>query len=304
MPDVSETFSVAWVQGLTCNGNSHSLLNYAHYASFCEAFSFLYHPLLPTPFDLKTLMHARVPIDVLVIEGALSHDASIIARYGMGLDTILDALVARTSHVICVGSCASFGGVFKERNPEKIMGALFRGEKEGGFFGKTFKTPAGHPLINLPGCPVHPSWVAEVLMLLKHRQPLKLDALHRPKEIYAYLAHHGCLRNEYFEWKVDCDTFGTKEGCLFYEQGCQGPMTHANCNKILWSETSSKTRVGSPCLGCTEPSFPKHALFLTPKYMSLPATPVGVPRRAYYALAGVAKGFKIERLEKRLMDED
>ena len=24
----------------------------------------------------------------------------------------------------------------------------------------------------------------------------------------------------------------TKEGCLFYEQGCRGPMTHSSCNKI------------------------------------------------------------------------
>jgi hydrogenase small subunit len=38
--------------------------------------------------------------------------------------------------------------------------------------------------------------------------------------------------------------------------------------------------------------------------MSLPTAPVGISKRAYYALAGVAKGFKIERLEKRLLDEN
>ncbi|MBN2964166.1 hydrogenase [Sulfurospirillum sp. T05] len=303
MPEATP-FTIAWVQGLTCNGNSHSLLNYTQFASFCEVFSFLYHPLFPSPFTLKALMDSPAAIDVLIIEGALSHDASMIERHGMGLDEILGVLMPRATHVVCVGSCASFGGVFKERDPEKIMGGLFRGEKKGGFFGDALKTLAGNSLVNLPGCPVHPSWVIETLMLLKHRRPLVLDTLCRPKEIYAYLAHHGCLRNEYFEWKVDCDTFGIKEGCLFYEQGCQGPMTHANCNKILWNETSSKTRVGSPCLGCTEPSFPRQTLFLTPKYMSLPAVPVGISRRAYYALAGVAKGFRIERLEKRLMDED
>ena len=43
-----------------------------------------------------------------------------------------------------------------------------------------------------------------------------------------------------------------KRVVLFYEQGCRGPMTHSSCNKILWNEVSSKTRVGMPCIGCTE----------------------------------------------------
>ena len=81
-------------------------------------------------------------------------------------------------------------------------------------------------------------------------------------------------------------------------------MTHGNCNKILWNEVNTKTKNGSPCIGCTEPSFPKRGLYDTTKYMSLPQTPVGISKRAYYALAGVAKGFHVERLERKLIDED
>ncbi len=38
--------------------------------------------------------------------------------------------------------------------------------------------------------------------------------------------------------------------------------------------------------------------------MSLPQTPVGISKRAYYTLAGIAKSFKIDRLEKKLIDEN
>ena len=38
--------------------------------------------------------------------------------------------------------------------------------------------------------------------------------------------------------------------------------------------------------------------------MSLLAAPFEVSKRAYYTLAGVAKGFKIKRLEKRQYDEN
>ncbi|MEO1959178.1 MAG: hypothetical protein ABGX23_06460 [Nautiliaceae bacterium] len=32
---------------------------------------------------------------------------------------------------------------------------------------------------------------------------------------------------------------------------------HSSCNKILWNEVNSKTRAGTPCFGCTGPTFPK-----------------------------------------------
>jgi hydrogenase small subunit len=139
-------------------------------------------------------------------------------------------------------------------------------------------------------------------MLVKEKKIL-LDELHRPKELYGITVHTGCTRNEYFEWKVDTKGFGLKEGCLFYEQGCQGPYTHGSCNKILWNEISSKTVAGTPCFGCTEPSFPKSNLFETKTNMGIPATmPLGVPRRAYLTLTGVTKSFKIKRFEERVVE--
>lgn len=265
---------------------------------FASSFEIIYHPLLMGTLSIHELLHVKEKFDILVLEGALSHDASVLEKFGLPFSDILDNLANRATHIICAGSCASFGGVFRLHNPEKIYGALFNGKERGGYWEE--KTN----VINLTGCPLHPKWLVDTLFLLHCGEKLLLDAWLRPKEIYGYLVHHGCLRNEYFEWKVDSKKLGEKEGCLFYEHGCLGPMTHANCNKILWNDVSSKTRAGSPCLGCTEFDFPRNALYETQKNMSLPQTPIGISKRAYYTLAGIAKSFKVDRLERKLMDED
>lgn len=265
---------------------------------FAQNFEMLYHPLLIGKYRLEDLLEASFPFDVLIIEGAMSRDEEMIRRFDRPFNQIVEALTSRAKHIVCAGSCASFGGIFRLRNPQKIMGALYNGKIKGGYWDDKAN------LINLPGCPLHPRWLVETLLQLRENQNIVLDEFLRPKEIYGYLVHHGCLRNEYFEWKVDSKQLGEKEGCLFYEHGCLGPNTHANCNKILWNDISSKTRAGSPCLGCTEFDFPRFALYETYKNMSLPQTPYGIPKRAYYTLAGIAKSFKIDRLEKKLIDEN
>ncbi len=290
--------TIVWLQGLTCNGNSHSFLNYPQMPSFASSFEMIYHPLICGAQSFMMLLESDARFDFLILEGALSHDERLLQRFGIPFYDILDNLSKRAKHIICAGSCASFGGVFRLRDPEKITGALFSGKEKGGYWLEK------NNVINIPGCPLHPRWLVETLFMLRDNDTLLLDEFLRPKEVFAYLAHHGCLRNEYFEWKVDSKQLGEKEGCLFYEHGCQGPMSHANCNKILWNGISSKTRAGSPCLGCTEFDFPRRALYETHKNMSLPQTPFGISKRAYYTVAGVAKSFKIERLEKKLIDED
>lgn len=295
---MSSKSSILWLQGLTCNGNSHSFLNYTYMPSFADSFEMVYHPLLYGEAQLQMILERSETFDFLILEGALSRDERLLQRLNTPFYEILDALASRARYIICAGSCASFGGIFRLRDPSKITGALFSGKEKGGYWMEKKN------VINITGCPLHPKWLVETLFALHHGEKVLLDAYLRPKEIFAYLAHHGCLRNEYFEWKVDSVQLGEREGCLFYDHGCQGPRTHANCNKILWNDASSKTRAGSPCLGCTEFDFPRLSLYETQKNMSLPQTPFGISKRAYYTLAGVAKSFKIERLEKKLMDED
>ncbi|NOX15725.1 MAG: hydrogenase [Epsilonproteobacteria bacterium] len=295
MPSLHSKKSIVWIQGITCNGDTHSFFNYPQMKNFAKNFEIIYHPLFITKYDLETILKSKDSYDYLIVEGSFTRVKKYINRRGHSFEEIIDNLSKKAQYIICAGSCASYGGIFMARDIKNISGALYSGEKMEGYWDKNKK------VINIPGCPLHPKWLVDTLFALKQNKTVLLDEFLRPKEIYSYFVHHGCLRNEYFEWKIDTKNFGEKEGCLFYEQGCRGPMTHTNCNKILWNEVSSKTRAGSPCLGCTEPDFPRDNIYETKKHMSLPATPAGVSKRAYYSVTGIAKSFKIDRLEKKLI---
>lgn len=297
MPSNPAKLKIIWLQGITCNGNTHSFLNDPTLRNLLESVEFIHHPLLPCKKTLKELVKKLPKSDILIFEGAYRAD---FERAGMKMELLLTSLASRTKHIISMGSCASFGGIFKESAPEHISGVLFDKEQESGPL-----RFIREKVITLSGCPAHPKWLSFVIDMIVSGKKIAVDEYRRPKALYAYLVHNGCLRNEYFEWKVDSDHFGTKEGCLYYAQGCQGPFTHGSCNKILWNEVSSKTRSGTPCVGCTEPTFPKSNLFSTKTYMSIPSEmPLGIPKRSYLTLAGAAKSFHIKRLEERLIDDN
>lgn len=292
--------TLVWLQALTCNGNTQSLLssNAVRFEQFLSAFDIIYHPSLTNTITLKELILANSEIDFLLIEGAITSHTHFFSLGDMSVKTILQTLAQRSSYIIGVGSCASFGGIHaKFEHNDDIQGVQKALEN--------FSFKSKHKIVNLTGCPVHPEWIFQTLFTLKAKGSIQLDANNRPVELYSHLAHHGCTRNEYFEWKVEAHNFGLKEGCLFYDQGCRGPMTHSSCNKILWNDVSSKTRVGMPCIGCTEFDFPRDNLFETKKNIGIPAeVPLGISKRAYLSITGVAKTFKIERLNKKIIDEN
>lgn len=296
MPSNPAKLRIIWLQGITCNGNTHSFLNDPSLGMLLESVEFIHHPLLPCTKTLSELVKKLPKSDIVIFEGSYQDS---FERAGIPMEKILIPLALKTKHIISLGSCASFGGIFKEGD-SRISGIVFEKEEVNGPL-RDFRKK----VITLSGCPIHPEWLSFVITMILQGKKITLDEYNRPKELYSYLVHNGCLRNEYFEWKVDSEHFGTKEGCLFYTQGCQGPFTHGSCNKILWNEVSSKTRAGTPCFGCTEPTFPKKGLFSTKTYMSIPAEmPLGVPKRSYLALAGAAKSFHIKRLEGKLIDDN
>jgi len=284
-----------WFQGVTCNGNTHSFLNLPNIEQLLENFEILYHPILPSLYSLEEILSLEYSCDLFLFEGTYD---PLMQHNGVDLSKTVFHYTKNATHVISVGTCASFGGMFKASAPERNSGLVFNEEES---FGPLLSQK--QKVINLSGCPVHPEWLSFTLGMILAGKEVEIDELHRPIELYSNLAHHGCTRNEYFEWKVDVDNFGEKEGCLFYKQGCRAPMTHASCNKILWNEVSSKTRVGTPCFGCTEPDFPRTNMFTTKTNMSIPQdTPLGVPKRSYLTLTGIAKTFHIKRLEGKLID--
>ena len=268
---------IIWIDAVCCNGCSHSFLNYPDISSFFENFKLLYHPILPTEnFKIQKC-------DILIIEGALNKGK----RLGYDIEKLIEELILHSKIIIALGTCAVYGGIFGE-------GIVFKHEKK----------KRDLNIINIPGCPIHPEWLMYVLNMIRNNKKIILDDYNRPVEIFTFTSHSGCSRNEYFEWKIDAEEFGTKEGCLFYYQGCQGPYTHSSCNRILWNEVNSKPRAGTPCFGCTEPNFPKQDLFKTETFMGIPANiPLGVGKRAYLTLSGIAKSLTNERLSKKLIED-
>lgn len=290
---------VVWFQGITCNGNTHSFLSATPtlFNQFTRDFELIYHTSLTNDNNIHQILNNDLKIDFLLVEGAISPDMKYYSLDNSNLVSILNKLASKTKYLINVGSCASFGGVHKkfEQNTmtKNVLDSLDTKLLEDKNLTK----------INLSGCPIHPTWLIGTMNILNKRGFIEVDEFLRPKEYYSSLSHHGCSRNEYFEWKVEANEFGHKEGCLFYKQGCRGPMSNASCNKILWNDISSKTRAGMPCIGCTESDFPRTNMLETKKNMGIPhEVPLGVSKRAYLGISGVAKSFRIERLHKKLID--
>jgi len=248
-------------------------------------------------------MSGEQPLDFLCIEGAIIRGPGGTGYYqtltGRPKKDIVAGLAHRAKYILAVGTCASFGGIGADGQTE-ATGLQFHKHTKGGFLGEAFTTGSGSPVINLPGCPAHGEVVAGTLMALCADIPLQLSSYNTPLEWYGMLVHQGCVRNEYHEYRIEEADFGDK-GCLFFYMGCRGPIAHGPCNKLLWNRRSSKTRVGVPCLGCTEPDFPQaHPFFQTPSIEDVPLVlPDGVDRAHYLAYKGMAAAAAPERLRQR-----
>ena len=285
-----------WLSSLSCYGNVHSFFNYKYINKFLEDFEFIYHPSIESQYTIADVASNDLECDILLIDGTLEKG---LFKGDYLIHDIIVHYAQKVKKIITVGTCASFGGIFLN-NDSNRYGFLYKKGDTHDLY-KSFQ----HKTINISGCPIHPEALANTLYAIKNNFQIPLDKYKRPKEFFAYTVHNGCVRNEYFEYKIDNYEFGNLEGCMFYNHGCQAPYTNGSCNKILWNETSSKTRSGHPCLGCTEPNFPISNLYETSKNMGIPANmPLGVPKRAYIGFTGIAKAFEIKRFREKFMDDD
>ncbi|MBI5831419.1 MAG: NADH:ubiquinone oxidoreductase [Armatimonadetes bacterium] len=243
------------------------------------------------------------PLDILVVEGAVLRGPGGTGMFdtfdGRPKKDLIGELARRARHVVAAGTCASFGGASGEAEVE-ASGLQFVREEQGGFLGPAFRSGSGRPVVNLPGCPVHPQVLAGTLAALCQGEELALGPYQAPATWYGMLVHQGCVRNEYHEYRVEDADFGTR-GCMFFHLGCRGPLAFGPCNKLLWNRRSSKTRVGVPCMGCTMPDFPRdHPLFDTPAMADIPLElPAGVDRAHYLAYKGMAAAAAPDRLLQR-----
>ncbi|MBS1811086.1 MAG: hydrogenase [Acidobacteria bacterium] len=307
--------SLLWLQGGACSGNTMSFLNAEEPSAVDLVTDFgievLWHPSLGLELGdqvqkiLRDCTSGARPLDIFVFEGTVIQAPNGTGRFDMFADRPMKdwvtELAAKAQIVVALGDCACWGGIpATAPNPSDSTGLQFLKRNKGGYLGSDFRSQMGLPVINIPGCPIHPDWVTQVLVAVASGRAgdLALDDLQRPATFFKTFTQTGCTRVQYFEYKQSTMEFGqgTRKGCLFYEMGCRGPMTHSPCNRILWNRQSSKTRAGMPCTGCTEPEFPFFDLapgtvFKTQKVSGVipKEVPEGVDHLTYMAHAAAAR---------------
>lgn len=187
---------------------------------------------------------------VLVLEGSVMDEA--LAREGsfsrlgsegeraLTVSDWLERLSEAAEAVVAIGSCATWGGVPAAAGSP--TGA--HGLEE--FLGRDFRSRAGLPVINVPGCApsgdVFLETVIHVLLHLEGLVPLELDDERRPRWLYRDRVAPVPPRASY----VPPDRYET-EGRR--EVGCPVPARG-------WMRgIGGCASVGGCCVGCTAPDF-------------------------------------------------
>ena len=284
---VKETPAV-WLQAAACTGCSVSVLNAANPSIKNllidevlpgKHINLRFHPTVmagsgtPAIEIMEDTLQQKKGAYILIVEGAIPTAKGgihgVVGERGGKPITMLsrveelakDALV-----VVALGTCASFGGIpAAYPNPTQCLGVGDVLQARG----------INTPLVNIPGCPPHPSWfvgtVASILLSGLPR-PEDLDEYRRPKALFGQTIHENCPRRAYYDENKFAKKFGDP-GCL-YELGCKGPVTYADCPLRLWNNGVNWCIAnGSPCIGCTEPGFPDE---VSPLYEKL--TAAALPR--------------------------
>ena len=243
--------NLLWLQAGGCGGCTLSLLGADARDLFAQlkdvGINVVFHPALSEASGPEALeiLHAaadgQLPVDILCIEGAVLRGPNgsgrfhVLAGTGQPMLDWVRRLAERARHVFAIGSCTAFGGVpAAGDNATDACGLQFEGQEKGGILGADWQSPAGLPVVNVAGCPTHPGWVLDSLMALAlgQLQAKDLDALQRPRFYSDQLVHHGCPRNEFYEFKASAHQ-PSELGCLMENLGCKGTQAHADCNTRL-----------------------------------------------------------------------
>jgi hydrogenase small subunit len=248
--------SVIWLQGSGCTGCSESFLNRISTTApktaagvLIDSVNLVYHPTLMSLAGQSAAEQAEAAYNkggfILAVEGgiptAYSGHACEAWTYNneeVTFQTAVQQLSAKASKIICIGTCASWGGISAAPpNPTGVKGV---------------KALTGKTTVNIAGCPPHPDWIVWAIAQLLLGNNIKLDSYGRPSTLFSQKIHDKCPRKENEEAK----TYGVDALCL-KELGCRGPEIKATCPTQLWNnKVNWCIDANSPCIGCTEPKFP------------------------------------------------
>ncbi|MCB1889932.1 MAG: HupU protein [Rhodocyclaceae bacterium] len=316
--------NLLWLQSGGCGGCTMSLLctDAQDFVGLLAdaGVDLLWHPSLSEQsgqevIDLLTAIESGVrPLDILCVEGSLltgphgSGRFHLLGGTGRAMIEWVRALAARARHVVAVGTCAAYGGVTAGGfNPTDAVGLQFDERQRGGLLGADFRAAGGLPVINVAGCPTHPGWVLDTLLALGLGSLAEgdLDEFGRPRFYADQLVHHGCSRNEFYEFKASAEK-ASDLGCLMEHMGCKGTQAHADCNLRPWNGQGSCTRGGYACISCTEPGFeePGHPFAETPKVGGIPiGLPTDMPKAWFVALAALSKSATPKRVRANATED-
>jgi hydrogenase small subunit len=203
---------------------------------------------------------------VLVVEGSIPNEnikeegywAAIGTDPQTGqpitLNTWIDRLAPKAVAVVAAGTCATYGGIHAmQGNPTGCMGLA-------DYLGWDWRSKAGLPVVNVPGCPVQPDNMMETLLYLLYQVAglspmIPLDENLRPTWLFGKTVHEGCDRGSYYEQGDFAHEYGSPK-CLV-KIGCWGPVVNCNVTKRGWMDgIGGCPNVGGICIGCTMPGFP------------------------------------------------
>lgn len=256
---------------------------------------------------LAAIERGERPLDILCVEGSLLRGPNgtggfhRMAGTGRPMIEVVAAMAHRARYVIAVGTCAAYGGVTSAgMNPADACGLQYDASEPGGLLGPEFRAASGLRVINVAGCPTHPGWVVDTLLSLAlgDLDDAALDSLGRPRFYADKLVHHGCTRNEFYEFKASAEK-PSDLGCMMEHMGCKGTQAHADCNSRTWNGEGSCLRGGFPCVSCTEPGFeePGHPFHQTPKVAGIPiGLPSDMPKAWFVALGALSKSATPKRV--------
>lgn len=245
---------VVWLHFGECTGCSEAFLRTPNVGSIVlDTISVEYHETIMSPsgYQAEKSLHDAVKKYngkfICVVEGSIAtkYNGSYGKVAGKTFLEIAKEVIPKAAAVICVGTCATFGGLSAAApNP-------------GGY--KGVKDAIGVPTINLSGCPMNPLNLLSTIVKYLNKEPIKLDDNGRPLFCYGETVHEKCPRRVHFDNDEFVEEFGSKEaelGYCLYHMGCKGPETYNNCPVAKYNfGTSFPIQAGHPCIGCSEPDF-------------------------------------------------
>jgi len=203
---------------------------------------------------------------ILVIEGSIPNEKNKAEGYWASFGTDqktgqpiltcdwIDRLAPKAWAVIAAGTCATYGGIHAmEGNPTGAMGLA-------DYLGWDWRSKAGLPIVNVPGCPVQPDNFMETILYLLYQVAglapmIPLDDQLRPTWLFGRTVHEGCDRAGYYEQGDFAEVYGSPK-CIV-KLGCWGPVVNCNVPKRGWmAGIGGCPNVGGICIGCTMPGFP------------------------------------------------